>query len=447
MSNSPRTLGVVAGRLPADVLDENFSDLHPPFDDHEAMVAADRCYFCFDAPCVTACPTSIDIPLFIRQIQAGNADGAARTILEQNILGGMCARVCPTETLCEEVCVREAAEGKPVDIGRLQRYATDRLTDRGVHPFERAPSTDKRVAVIGAGPAGLACAHRLAMKGHDVTLYDARPKPGGLNEYGIASYKTVDGFAQAEVAWLMQIGGIETVNGKTLGADLSLEVLLGEFDAVFLGVGLQGVNALRAGGEDKENVTDAVSFISDLRQAGELSSLPVGRRIAVIGGGMTAVDAAVQSKLLGAEEVTIVYRRGPERMSASGFEQDLAASKGVRIVCNAQPVAVHGNGAVQEVEFAYTKDGPGGLEPTGETFRLAADQVFRAIGQRLDGVPGELALEDGKIAVTGAGRTSLANVWAGGDCASGGDDLTVTAVAEGRDAAEDIHASLMGGGG
>ncbi len=445
MPNSQMTPGIAPGRLQPDDYKRNFSDLHPPYDGHEAAVAADRCYFCYDAPCITACPTEIDIPLFIRQIQTGNPDAAAKTILSQNILGGMCARVCPTETLCEEACVREAAEGKPVEIGRLQRHATDSLMAKGLHPFERGASTGKRVAVVGAGPAGLACAHRLAMKGHDVVIYDARPKPGGLNEFGIASYKTTGGFAQAEVEWLLKIGGITMELGKRLGDGLSLGALVAEYDAVFLGIGLAGVNALRAAGEDKDGVRDAVDFIAELRQASDLASLPVGRNVVVIGGGMTAVDAAVQARLLGAENVTMVYRRGREKMSASEFEQDLAASKGVRIIHNAQPVAVHGNGAAVEVEFEYTRDGAGGLEGTGETFRLAADQVFKAIGQTLDGAPEGLTLDGGKIAVTGAGRTGMAGVWAGGDCAAGGDDLTVTAVAEGRDAAEDIHATLMGG--
>ena len=444
MSNSPQTPGVAAARLDPETLSENFGDLHPPYDSHEAMVAADRCYFCYDAPCITACPTGIDIPLFIRQIQADHPEGAAKTIFDQNILGGMCARVCPTETLCEEACVREAAEGKPVEIGRLQRYATDTLMASGSHPYTRAPSTGKRIAVVGAGPAGLACAHRLAMYGHDVVVFDGRAKAGGLNEFGIASYKTVDGFAQSEVDWLLKIGGITVELGKKLGDGLSLEELADDYDAVFLGIGLQGVNALRAEGEDRDNVLDAVDFISDLRQAGNLSSLPVGRNVVVIGGGMTAVDAAVQSKLLGAENVTIAYRRGRDRMSASRFEQDLAASKGVRLIFNAQPVAVHGNGAAQEIEFAYTADTGNGLQTTGETFRLAADQVFKAIGQALEGAPAALTLEGNKIAVTDAGRTSMDGIWAGGDCASGGDDLTVTAVAEGRDAAEDIHATLMG---
>jgi glutamate synthase (NADPH/NADH) small chain len=439
MTNSPLSEGIVGGRLDADRLAENFGDLHPRLEDHEALVAADRCYFCHDAPCMTACPTAIDIPLFIRQIATGTPEAAARTIFDQNILGGMCARVCPTETLCEEVCVRETAEGKPVEIGRLQRYATDRLMEAGVHPFTRAEATGKRVAVVGAGPAGLAAAHRLAMRGHAVTVFDAKPKPGGLNEFGIASYKSVDDFAAKEVDWLLKIGGITVETGKALGDGLTLEALRGEYDAVFLGIGLGGVNALGVEGEDKGGVLDAVDFIAELRQASDLADVAIGRDVVVIGGGMTAVDAAVQAKLLGALNVSLVYRRGRERMNASVFEQDLAASKGVRIITNASPKAVIGNGAVREIEFEYTDDD---LKPTGQTVRLAADQVFKAIGQTLEG--GDLPeIERGKIKVEGAGRTSVKGVWAGGDCASGGDDLTVTAVAEGRDAAEDIHAALM----
>ncbi|WP_135504259.1 NAD(P)-dependent oxidoreductase [Roseovarius aestuariivivens] len=440
MSQTTLTPGIAAGRLDAETLAENFSDLHPPLDAHEAFVAADRCYFCHDAPCITACPTDIDIPLFIRQIATGTPEAAAETILSQNILGGMCARVCPTETLCEEACVREAAEGKPVQIGRLQRYATDTLMQAGKHPFTRAAPTGKSIAVVGAGPAGLACAHRLAMHGHDVTLFDARSKPGGLNEFGIAAYKTVDGFAQAEVDWLLKIGGITVETGKVLGRDITLEALKSQYKAVFLGIGLGGVNALGLGDEEKDGISDAVDFIAGLRQAEDLTALPVGRDVVVIGGGMTAIDAAVQAKALGALNVTLVYRRRRDRMNASRFEQDLAASKGVRIICNAMPKAVHGNGAVREVEFEYTDDD---LTPTGEAFRIAADQVFKAIGQTISGkdLPD---LEGRKIKVTGAGRTSLAGVWAGGDCAAGGDDLTVTAVAEGRDAAEDIDAHLTG---
>ncbi|MDP5308131.1 NAD(P)-dependent oxidoreductase [Paracoccus spongiarum] len=445
MSQARLSPGVRPGRLTPDQLARNFADVAPPLDAHEARVAADRCYFCHDAPCVTACPTSIDIPLFIRQIATGTPDAAAMTILHANILGGMCARVCPTETLCEGACVRMEAEGKPVEIGALQRFATDGLMAQPGHPFRRAAPTGRRVAVVGAGPAGLACAHRLAAKGHEVAIFEARPKPGGLNEYGIASYKAVDGFAQAEVEWLIGIGGITLRHGQRLGQQVTLDGLRADFDAVFLGMGLGGVNALRAEGEDRDNVLDAVAFIRDLRQADDLANLPVGRDVVVIGGGMTAVDAAVQARLLGAETVTIVYRRDRSRMGASRHEQDHATASGVRIICNAAPVAVHGNGSLAEVEFCHTEDGPDGLAMTGPHFRLRADQLFRAIGQRLDCAPEGLALEGGKIAVTGAGRTSLNGVWAGGDCALGGDDLTVTAVAEGRDAAEDIHAALTGG--
>ncbi|WP_170586254.1 NAD(P)-dependent oxidoreductase [Ruegeria arenilitoris] len=442
MAQGQMAPGIVAGRLSSDELTSNFTDLHPPLAPHEAAVAADRCYFCYDAPCVTACPTDIDIPLFIRQIQAGQPESAAKTILDQNILGGMCARVCPTETLCEEACVRETAEGKPVEIGRLQRYATDTLMQAGVHPFTRAAPTGKTVAVIGAGPAGLACAHRLAMLGHDVVIHEAKPKPGGLNEYGIAAYKATNDFAQAEVDWLLKIGGIAIETGSVLGDTISLDGLLEAYDAVFLSIGLAGVNALRAQGSDKDGVRNAVDFIADVRQASDLAKLPVGRNVVIIGGGMTAVDAAVKSKLLGAEHVTIAYRRSRDAMGASRYEQDLAASHGVRILCNVQPVAIHGNGAAAEIELEYTATVDGTLTGTGETIRLPADQVLKAIGQTLDGAPEGLELDGNKIAVDATGRTSVPGVWAGGDCAAGGEDLTVTAVAEGRDAAMDIHASL-----
>ncbi|MEC7762699.1 MAG: NAD(P)-dependent oxidoreductase [Pseudomonadota bacterium] len=439
MTHSPQTPGVVAGRLQAQVLDENFGDLHPPLDKHEAQVAADRCYFCHDAPCMDACPTDIDIPLFIRQIMTGTPEAAAKTILDQNILGGMCARVCPTETLCEEVCVREVAEGEPVQIGRLQRYATDTLMRANVHPFKRAAPTGKRVAVVGAGPAGLAAAHRLAMHGHDVVIFDAKPKPGGLNEFGIASYKSVDNFAAREVDWLMQIGGITMELGKALGADISLDSLTADFDAVFLGIGLGSTNALGIDGEELSGVVDAVDFIADLRQADDLTKLPVGRNVVVIGGGMTAIDAAVQSKLLGAENVTLVYRRAQDKMPASEYEQQLAQSKGVHIMPGVAPVSLKGEGHVAAIELAYTDEN---AKPTGETFTLPADQVFKAIGQVFEEVSG-LETEGRKIKVTGAGRTSRDGIWAGGDCTAG-EDLTVVAVSEGRDAAEDIHASLMG---
>ncbi len=443
--------GIAGGRLSSEQYDENFSDLHAPLDDHEALVEADRCYFCYDAPCMHACPTSIDIPMFIRQIATGNPIGSAKTIFDQNILGGMCARVCPTETLCEEACVREAAEGKPVQIGRLQRYATDTAMEEGKQFYTRAASTGKRIAVVGAGPAGLAAAHRLARYGHAVTVLEAKEKSGGLNEYGIAAYKSTDDFAQAEVDYVTAIGGIDIENGKALGRDFQLSNLTRDYDAVFLGMGLGGINALSAEGEDAAGVANAVEFIAELRQASDLATLPVGRRVVVIGGGMTAIDAAVQSKLLGAEEVTICYRRGQEHMNASGFEQDLAAANGVTIRHWMQPKRVIADDdKVRGIELEYTALRDGKLAGTGETLMLVADQVFKAIGQTfvpaaLNGSGAALELEGGRIKVDAEGRTSLAKVWAGGDCVKDArEDLTVAAVAAGRDAAESINRALAG---
>jgi glutamate synthase (NADPH/NADH) small chain len=439
--------GIAAGRLAPGQYEANFADLHPPLTRHEAFVEADRCYFCFDAPCLNACPTAIDIPLFIREISTDNPLGAAETIFEQNILGGMCARVCPTEQLCEEACVRMEAEGKPVKIGSLQRYATDTAMRADAQFFTRAAPTGKRVAVVGAGPAGLACAHRLAVHGHDVVVLDSKPKAGGLNEYGIATYKTVDGFAQAEVDYVTAIGGITIELGRQLGRGLSIDQLLAEYDAVFLGIGLGGVNALRAEGESDGlgGLDDAVDFISVLRQADDLSSLPIGRRVVVIGGGMTAIDAGVQSKLLGAEEVTICYRRGQEQMNASSFEQELAAARGVNIRHWLQPRRIVSDGGrVTGIELEYTGLVDGRLTGLGHTLTIPCDQVFKAIGQTLEESSAEgVTLVNGRIEADPEGRTSRAGVWAGGDCIQGGDDLTVTAVAQGRDAAESIHRHLM----
>lgn len=433
--------GILGGRLPLAEYERNFSDLHPPLDRHEAFVAADRCYFCHDAPCMTACPTSIDIPMFIRQIATGNPIGSAKTIFDQNILGGMCARVCPTETLCEQACVRNTAEERPVEIGRLQRYATDVAMKENKQFYARAASSGRKVAIVGAGPAGLACAHRLAVEGHDVVIYDAREKAGGLNEYGIAAYKSIDDFAQKEVDYVLSIGGIDVRHGQALGRDFSLADLTEQYDAVFLGLGLAGVNALGIEGGNANGVEDAVDFIAALRQSKAKADIPVGRRVVVLGGGMTAIDAAVQAKLLGAEEVTICYRRGKEQMNASEFEQDLAASKGVTIRHWLQPKRIATkDGKVAGIELDYTTLEDGKLTTTGETGIIAADQIFKAIGQTFHASGlGALRIEGGRIAVDAEGRTSLAKVWAGGDCVLGGEDLTVSAVAMGRDAAESIN--------
>ena len=419
-----------------------FGEAKPPLDRRAALVDASRCYFCYDAPCVEACPTAIDIPSFIRKISTGNVRGAALDILGPNIFGGACARVCPTEELCEQACVRTAQEGKPVRIGLLQRYATDWFLDTGEQPFARAPETGKTVAVAGAGPAGLSVAHSLARLGHTVTVFEGRPKAGGLNEYGIAAYKVPDNFAQREVDFILSVGGIELRHGSVLGRDVTLGGLRREYDAVFLGIGQAGVRDLEAEGASLRGVRAAVDFIAELRQAADVSTVPVGRRVVVIGGGNTAIDVAAQTRRLGAEDVTIVYRRGPEAMSATAREQDFAQTGGVRIRHWAQPKRLVGEaGHVTAVEFErtwLTKDGR--LEGTGETFALPADQVFTAIGQAFVADPvvqgdGEvLEIGDGRIAVDQTGATSLPGVYAGGDCVAG-DDLTVQAVQDGKVAA------------
>jgi len=295
-----------SGRLAEDEYAHNFGDAHPRLTPNQALVESDRCYFCYDAPCVQACPTQIDIPSFIHKIATGNIKGSAQDILTQNIMGAVCARVCPTEILCEGSCVRNTPEQQPVAIGALQRYATDALFDAGIQLFKPAPSTGKRIAVVGGGPAGLSCAHRLAMLGHSVTVFDARDKLGGLNEYGVAAYKVAGGIALREVDYLLGIGNIEVRLGQALGRDIGLQELRSKFDAVFLGVGLGAVNSLGIDADNPAGVYDAIEYIETLRQSRDLSGLPVGRRIVVIGGGMTAIDIATQTKRLGAEDVTIV---------------------------------------------------------------------------------------------------------------------------------------------
>ena len=435
------------GRLAAAEYAKAFADASPRLTRAQALLEAERCVYCFDAPCATACPTSIDVPSFIKRIADDNLRGAARTILDSNPLGGMCARVCPTENLCEAVCVRNTQEGRPVAIGRLQRHAVDALMESAKPQiFTRAPATGKTIAVVGAGPAGLACAYTLARQGHDAVIFDARPKAGGLNEYGLASYKTPDHFAQAEVQWLMAIGGISVRNSWKLENAAQLDTLRKDFDAVFLGMGLSATPALGVPGEALNGVRDAVDFIAELRQCADLSTLPVGRRVVVIGGGMTAVDAAVQSRLLGAESVHMVYRRGPEGLSASQVEQEWAQTHGVTIAHWLAPVEMIGNAEhVSAVRFARQAQIDGKLTATGEVEVIPADMVLKAIGQQL-GNPllkeAGLALQDGRIATDAQGQTSVPGVWAGGDCRAGGLDLTVEAVEHGKQSARAIHAYL-----
>lgn len=429
---------IAAHRLSSTQLSCEFADIAPLLDPTAAAAAASRCHYCYDAPCVQACPTQIDIPSFIRKIGNGNLKGAAMDILGANPLGGMCARVCPTEILCEGACVRNHQDAQPVAIGALQRHATDWAMATGAVRFTRAPDTGRHVAVVGAGPAGLACAHRLALAGHRVTLFDARPKAGGLNEYGIAAYKAVDDFAQREVEWLLSVGGIALQTGVALGRDVTLDALRERHDAVFVATGLTGVRTLAIDGEQLSGVMNAVDFIEQVRQADALENVPVGRRVVVIGGGNTAIDAAVQSRKLGAQRVTMVYRRGVDAMSATWAEREFAQTSGVTLVTHAKPVRIVGEGGhVTRVEFESA---------SGERFDIEADMVLKAIGQTLvpAGIDAALLTADGtRIAVDAHGRTVLPDVWAGGDCAAtDGIDLTVQAVQDGKRAAAAIDAAL-----
>ncbi|WP_319022791.1 MULTISPECIES: NAD(P)-dependent oxidoreductase [unclassified Halomonas] len=439
------------GTYDGPTLSGNFSDLHPPLTQRQAIIESQRCLYCFDAPCVEACPSDIDVPSFIRQINEGNVNGAAQTILEANILGGSCARVCPTEILCEQSCVRNHdAECQPVLIGLLQRHATDHMQFDG-HPFKRAASTGRHIAVVGAGPAGLSCAHRLALLGHRVTIFEAEQKPGGLNEYGIARYKMTDDFARREVEFLLEVGGIDIEYGQRLGENVTLDALNQRFDSVFLGLGLGASRALMLGDEDATGSLAAVDYIKLLRQTNDLGQLPVARRCIVIGAGNTAIDMATQMARLGATEVTLVYRRGLEAMSATHHEQEIAKANGVRMLTWAQPdqVLLDDQGRVSGMRFARTRAEEGGLALTGEHVDIPADAIFKAIGQGFesqslaDATAAELARDGERIRIDDHFQTSMAGVYAGGDCVVPGQDLTVQAVQHGKLAAHAIHQALI----
>lgn len=432
-------------------LGEQFTDLAPPLNARQAAIESARCLYCYDAPCTRICPSEIDVASFIRNIHEQNINGAAAGILKQNILGGSCSRVCPTEILCEDACVRNHdAEGQPVKIGLLQRYALDHMTFKE-HPFQRAASTGKKIAVVGAGPAGLSCAHRLAMLGNDVVIYEAQEKSGGLNEYGIAKYKLTDNFAQKEVEFLLGIGGIEVRHGQRLGGNVQLKDLHAQYDAVFLGLGLGASRQLGLTGEDAPGLLAAIDYIAELRQAADLTKLPVPRRAVVIGAGNTAIDMAVQIQRLGAEEVTLVYRRGFADMSATHHEQDIAKANQVRMRTWATPkqVLLDDGGKVCGMRFENTKLDGARLVGTGVTFDIPADAVFKAIGQGMDEqslsdpMASTVARDGGKIHVDTHFRTSVPGIYAGGDCVAPGQDLTVQAVQHGKLAALAIHQDIL----
>ena len=446
-----KAMNIKSHRLSKKEIDDNFSDLHAPLSAIEALIEADRCYFCYDAPCTKACPSDIDVPGFIQSIRSDNLTGAAEKILSENIFGGMCARDCPTEELCQLACVRNDHEQKPVEIGLLQRYATDSVLNNGVQLFSRQENTGKSIAVVGAGPAGISCAHRLAVLGHKITVYDAKDKLGGLNEYGIAAYKTPNDFAQQELDYILDIGGITIETGMQLGKQINLEGLQEKYDAVFLGCGLGSVNKLNLDNEDISGVIDAVEYIANLRQTNNKDELMVGKNIVVIGGGMTAIDIAVQSKLLGAEQVTIAYRRSKKIMAASEYEQALAKKHDVQIQYNMSPKRLIADDShVTAMEFDVMKSqNDGSLKASGENITLKADVVFKAIGQKLvtEGLTdnNSLEIEKGRIVVDEQRKTSLSKVWAGGDCVLDGDNLTVSAVQDGKLAAISINETLTQG--
>jgi len=444
-------------RLTLEELQARFTELKPPMTRREAKVEANRCLYCFDAPCIRACPTHIDIPTFIRKISTDNVTGAAVTILEANLMGATCARVCPVEELCEGACVL-GGDHKPIEIGRLQRYATDHLYDRGIQPFKLPPKNGRRVAVVGAGPAGLSCAGELAKRGYEVTVFEKNELPGGLSSYGIVVMREPIRVALQEVAFVEKLG-VEVRTGTEIGRDVSVRSLLEDFDAVFLGAGMGQVPALGIPGEDLEGVTEALDFIAETKLAEKeglerLKGLPIGQHVAVIGAGNTAIDAATIAKRLGAERVTILYRRSEAEMPAYEFEYAFIKNEGVEFRFLTQPVEVVGEGGrvtgLKCMKMRLSAPGPDGrrqpVPVSGSEFVLDCDQVIKAIGQeKHEGLFEAFGLEweRGFVKVDEHLRTSHPKVFAGGDCVRAtGQAMTVTATEDGKRAAGSIHAWL-----
>ena len=426
---------------------QNFSDIHPPFENKEAaLVEANRCIFCYDAPCVKSCPTEINVPKFIKQITTDNIKGSAHTIFISNIFGGGCSRVCPVEKLCEGSCVYNLLHEEPIAIAKLQRYATEKAIEDKWRLFDRKPSNGKKVAIIGAGPAGLSCAHVLSREGIDVTIFEKESKGGGLMTYGIAAYKVTPKFCQDEVDFITSLGGIEIKYDHSLGKDITLADLQKNYDAVYLGIGVGLANQLNIPGEELEGVEDAISFIYDIRSKG-YPNVPVGDKVAVIGMGMTAIDAATQAKRLGAKEVTLVYRRSEAEKNCTQFELDIAKLDGCKIQWLAAPVAIAGVkgkviALVCEIMKLGSPDSSGKPAPvrTGETITLEVDMVIKATGQR----PYEQLIEEnnldnlkGRLLIKKNCETNIKGVFSGGDCVNGGKEV-VDAVQAGKDGAAAI---------
>jgi dihydropyrimidine dehydrogenase (NAD+) subunit PreT len=438
-------------RLSKEALDELFSDIHPPFEhDEAAIIEANRCINCYDAPCAKLCPTHIDVPLFISQVSSGNVKGSARTIFLSNIMGAGCSKVCPVEKLCEGVCVFNLLREKPIQIAKLQRFATEKALKEKWNLFIRKSSTGKKVAVVGAGPAGLACAHALSLQGVDVTIFEKEVKPGGLMTYGIAAYKVTPEFCREEVDYITAVGGIDIEFNKELGKDISLAELREKYDAVFLGIGNGMTRLLGIPGEELEGVVDAISFIHYLRTS-DYSQVAVGEKVAVIGMGMTAIDAATQSKRLGAKEVTLVYRRSEKEKPCTDSQLDLARLDGCSIIWLASPKEIIGeHGKVKRLVCKQMKLGETDLSGrrtpvvTGEAFSLDVDMVIKATGQLpFDELISNSSImaRDGRIMINANAETSIPGVFAGGDAVNGGKEV-VNAVEDGKNAAKAILAYL-----
>jgi dihydropyrimidine dehydrogenase (NAD+) subunit PreT len=437
-------MGITNNRLTAQQYEKNFSDIRPPFDTKEAaLVEANRCLFCYDAPCTKSCPTGINVPKFIKQITTDNVKGSAHTIFISNIFGGGCARVCPVEKLCEGACVYNLMHEEPIAIAKLQRHATDKAIEDKWKLFERKPSNGKKVAIVGAGPAGLSCAHVLSREGIDVTVFEKESKGGGLMTYGVAAYKVTPAFCEEEVDFILSLGGIDVKYDHEFGKDFSLNDLQKNYDAVYIGIGVGLARQLEIPGEELEGVEDAIRFIYDIRTRG-YPNVPVGDKVAVIGMGMTAIDAATQAKRLGAKEVTMVYRRTEAEKNCTQAELDIARLDGCNTVWLAAPKEIIGeNGKAKQLVCNIMKlgapDNTGKPAPvdTGETFTLEVDMVIKATGQKpfIDLVQkNNLKNANGKLIINPDCSTNIKGVFAGGDCVNGGKEV-VDAVQDGKDAA------------
>ena len=423
--------------------EKNFSELKPALTDIAALAEANRCLYCFDSPCMTACPTHIDISTFIRKITTDNLKGSARTILSSNWVAITCAKACPVDVLCEGACVYNVKGEKPIQIGKLQRHVMDWYVEKGMPQlFTPGPKNGKSVGIIGAGPSGLACAAELSLLGFDVTIYEAHKVPGGLDTHGIAPYKMMQQDSLNEVKMIKNLG-VKIKTGVLVGKNISIEKLEKLHDAIFIGAGLPKPTELHISGEELIGVRNALDFVEDVTTR-KWGSVKVGKRVAVIGAGNTAIDAATEAKRLGAEEVYMVYRRGREQMSAYDFEYDLAKRDGITFYFHAQPKKIIGKKKVEALECIKTKIINGKVKtiPHSE-FKIPVDMVIKAIGQNIDesflsAIP-KLKIKDGMVSVDAKTyQTANPKYFAGGDCINGGKEV-VNAAYDGKRAAYGIQ--------